>query len=55
MKPRSLHMSTPNMFLTKIVIAMGTGPENYYNLKQLLIYPKIQILYTFDFPIQIAL
>ena len=49
MKPRSLYMPTPNSILTNFVIAMRKGPENYHNLKQLLIYPSIQKLFTFDF------
>ena len=45
-------MPSPNSVLTNFVIAMGKGPENYYNLKQLFTY--LQKLFTFDFPVQIA-
>ena len=54
MKPRSLYMPTPSSVPTNFVIAIGKGPENYHNLKQLLIHPSIQKLFTFDFPIQVA-
>ena len=54
MKPGSLYFPTPNSVLTNFVIAMGKGPENYHNLKQLFTYPSISGLFKFDFPIQIA-
>ena len=54
MKPRSLCMPYPNSVLTNFAIAMGKGPENHHNLKQLFTYPSILKLFTFFSPVQIA-
>ena len=54
MKPGSIYSPTPNSVLTNFVIAMGKGPENYHNLKQLFMHPSVCKLFTFDFAIQIA-
>ena len=54
MKPRGFYMPTLNSVLNNFVIALAKDLENYHNLKQLRIYPSIQKLFAFDFPIQIA-
>ena len=54
MKPGSIYSPTPNSVLTNFVIAMGKGPENYHNLKQLLMHPSVCKLFTVDFALQIA-
>ena len=54
MKPGSIYCPTPNSVLTNFVIALGKGPENYHNLKQLFMHPSVCKLFTFDFAIQIA-
>ena len=52
MKPDSLYLPNPNSNLTNFVIALGKGPENNHNMKQLFTHPKqlftYEITYNFD-------
>ena len=54
MKPGSLYSPTPNSVLSNFVIAMGHGPENYHNLKEIFNFPSIRKIFSLDSHVQIS-
>ena len=54
MKTGCLYSPTPNSVLSNFVIAMGHGPENYHNPKELFSFPSISKIFSLDCHVQIS-